>query len=98
MTVRVYALADAGVILTDLTGPTLDAVSLQLPDGVYTTLRTTDRTRILGLSAHLRRLSDSLALLHGARSCDLAAVRAALRIVIERENRSEEHTSELQSR
>lgn len=86
MTVHVYALADAGVILTDLTGPTLDAVSLHLPDGVYTTLRTYDRTRILGLSAHLQRLSDSLTLLHGGRSCDPAAVRAALRIVIEREN------------
>jgi len=85
MTVRVYALTNAGVALTDVTGATLDAVSLQLPEGAYTTLRTYDGPRILGLSAHLQRLTDSLALLHGARSFDPAATRAALRTVIERE-------------
>jgi branched-chain amino acid aminotransferase len=61
--VRVYALSPDGFRLTPLTGPSLDAVSLQLPEGVYTTLRTYDGDRILGLSAHLRRLAESLRLL-----------------------------------
>lgn len=69
----------------DLTGLTLDAVSLQLPAGVYTTLRTYNRNRIVGLSAHLQRLIDSRAALHHTRALDLASLRSALRAVIQRE-------------
>jgi branched-chain amino acid aminotransferase len=37
----------------------LDAITRQLPDGYYSTFRTYDRcTRVLGLSAHLRRLPN----------------------------------------
>jgi branched-chain amino acid aminotransferase len=39
--------------------PSLDAVTRQLPDGYYSTFRTYGEcTRVLGLSAHLRRLPD----------------------------------------
>ena len=40
MSVRVYRLTSHELQLTDQTGPTLDAVSLRLPNGAYTTLRT----------------------------------------------------------
>ena len=37
----------------------LDAITRQLPDGYYSTFRTYDRrTRVIGLSAHLRRLPN----------------------------------------
>ncbi len=86
ISVHVYLLASNDLCLTDLTGPTLDAVSLQLPEGVYTTLRTYDRDRVLGLSAHLQRLVDSHAALNRQRPIDLAAIRSALRDIIRREN------------
>jgi branched-chain amino acid aminotransferase len=82
--VRVYALSRAGLQLTPLTGPTLDAVSLQLPEGVYTTLRTYDQDRILGLGAHLQRLADSQALLGSERRLDLTGLRAGLRQALDR--------------
>ncbi len=85
MTVRVYLLDERGLSPADVTGPTLDAVSLQLPGGAYTTLRTYDRTRILGLSAHLQRLVDSRAIAGAHRPLDVAAIRAALRVILERE-------------
>jgi branched-chain amino acid aminotransferase len=85
MSVRVYRLTARGLRLTDLTGPALDAVSLQLPNGAYTTLRTYDTDRIIGLSAHLQRLIDSSTMLHCACPIDPAAIRAALREIIARE-------------
>jgi branched-chain amino acid aminotransferase len=71
--------------LTDRTGPSLDAVSLRLPNGAYTTLRTYDTDRIIGLSAHLQRLIESSALLQRPYPIDPAAIRSALRDVIARE-------------
>jgi branched-chain amino acid aminotransferase len=71
--------------LTDQTGPTLDAVSLRLPNGAYTTLRTYDTDRISGLSAHLQRLIESSQLLQRPYPIDLLALRSALRDVIARE-------------
>ena len=71
--------------LTDHRGPTLDAVSLHLPNGAYTTLRTYDTDRIIGLSAHLQRLIDSSALLRRSYPIDPATIRSALRDVIARE-------------
>jgi branched-chain amino acid aminotransferase len=70
---------------TDQTGPTLDAVSLRLPSGAYTTLRTYDTDRIVGLSAHLQRLTESSQLLQRPYPIDAAAIRLALRDVIARE-------------
>lgn len=86
MPLHVYALTPAGLTLTGQTGPSLDAVSLALPAGVFTTLRTYTGRRIVGLTAHLARLAESRALLDpAAPPVDLAALRAGLRTVIERE-------------
>lgn len=85
MAVHVYRLAGDDWGLTGLAGPTLDAVSLQLPAGSYTTMRTYDRDRIPGLSAHLQRLADSHTAVRGRRQIDLPAIRSALRGIIERE-------------
>ena len=82
---HIYLLDHNQLDLLDLTGPTLDAVSLQLPAGAYTTLRTFDRERIIGLSAHLQRLVDSHALAGRRRALDLPAIRSALRAVLARE-------------
>ncbi len=85
MSVRVYGLASHGLRLTDQTGSTLDAVSLRLPNGAYTTLRTYDTDRIVGLSAHLQRLIESSQLLQRPYPIAPAAIRSALREVITRE-------------
>jgi branched-chain amino acid aminotransferase len=69
----------------DQTAPTLDAVSLRLPNGAYTTLRTYDTDRIICLSAHLQRLVESSRLLQRPYPIDPAAIRSALRDVIARE-------------
>lgn len=84
--VQVYSLTNDDLRLADLSGPTLDAVSLLLPEGAYTTLRTYDRNRVIGLSAHLQRLIDSHAALNKEWSIDLTAIRAALCEVLQREN------------
>jgi branched-chain amino acid aminotransferase len=88
MSVRVYRLTSHELRLTDQTGPTLDAVSLHLPNGAYTTLRTYNTDRIIGLSAHLQRLIESSALLQRPYPIDLASLRSALRDVIAREDRA----------
>jgi branched-chain amino acid aminotransferase len=44
---------------------TLDAASLQLPVGVYTTFRTFPGGRVLRLNDHFRRLENSMALIGG---------------------------------
>ena len=85
MSVRVYIFTARHLHLTAQTGPTLDAVSLRLPNGAYTTLRTYDTDRIIGLSAHLQRLIESSALLQRPYPIDPAAIRSALREVIARE-------------
>ncbi|HTP09755.1 MAG TPA: aminotransferase class IV [Anaerolineae bacterium] len=82
---RVYRIADRQLQLTELTGPSLDTVSLRLPNGAYTTLRTYDTDRIIGLSAHLQRLSESSALLQRPYPIDLVSLRSALRDIIARE-------------
>ncbi len=85
MTVRVYLCTAHHLHLTDQTGPTLDAVSLRLPNGAYTTLRTYDTDRVIGLNAHLQRLIESSALLQRPYAIDPEAIRSALREVIARE-------------
>jgi len=86
MTVRTYLAREGELRRINLIGSTLDAASLQLPEGVYTTLRTNLRTHIPGLSAHLQRLADSHAIAGKTGLLNLASIRAALRAVIEREN------------
>ncbi len=88
ISVLVFQLSHNTLRLTDHTGPTLDAVSLHLPNGAYTTLRTYDTDRIIGLSAHLQRLIDSSQLLQRPYPIDLGALRSALRDVIVREGRA----------
>ena len=85
ISVHVYQLTGDELRLTDQTGPTLDAVSLYLPNGAYTTLRTYDTDRISGLSAHLQRLIDSSQMLQRPYPIDLGALRSALLDVIARE-------------
>ena len=85
ISVHVYQLTGDELRLTDQTGPTLDAVSLYLPNGAYTTLRTYDTDRISGLSAHLQRLIESSELLQRPYPIDLGTLRSALRDVIARE-------------
>lgn len=84
MTLRLHVVTPAGLEPRAHTAATLDALSQQLPPGVFTTLRTYAGGRVVGLSAHLQRLADSHALL-GRRAgppLDLAGLRAALRAVI----------------
>jgi len=88
LSVHVYRLDSRALRLTDQTGPTLDAVSLHLPNGAYTTLRTYATDRIIGLSAHLQRLIESSTLLQRPYSIDLGALRSALRDVIAREGQA----------
>ncbi len=85
LSVRVYCLTSRELRLTELTGLTLDAISLRLPNGAYTTLRTYHTDRIIGLSAHLQRLIESSRLLQRPYPVDPAAIRLALRGVIARE-------------
>jgi branched-chain amino acid aminotransferase len=85
LSVHVYRFASPELRLTDQTGPTLDAVSLRLPNGAYTTLRTYDVDRIIGLSAHLQRLVESSQMLQRPHPIDPEAIRSALREVIARE-------------
>jgi branched-chain amino acid aminotransferase len=82
---HVYHLTQQQLQLTTQTDSTLDAVSLRLPNGAYTTLRTYDTDRIIGLSAHLQRLIDSSQMLQRPYPIDLSALRSALRDVIARE-------------
>ena len=82
LSARVYCLTSRELRLTDQIGPTLDAVSLRLPNGAYTTLRTYHTDRIIGLSAHLQRLIESSQLLQRPYPIDPAAIRSALRDVI----------------
>ena len=58
--IRVWQITQSGSQKIDLDDQSsLDAITRQLPDGYYSTFRTYhNRTRILGLNSHLRRLYD----------------------------------------
>ena len=88
MSVTLYCLRGPSVEQRDGTWVSLDASSLELPRGVFTTLRTHDAHRIVGLSAHLQRLVDSLRRLGSCREPDLETVRAALAHVIHAQARA----------
>jgi len=86
MPAKTYLLDSKGALtLTAIVESGLDAVSLQLPNGIYTTMRTYDHDRILGLSGHLNRLVESHKALGKIRPIDLTAIRGALHEVIARE-------------
>jgi branched-chain amino acid aminotransferase len=59
--VRTFEITDGRVCETEPTASLTDASS-HLPEGVYTTLRTYRRDRVLRLHDHVRRLEDSAAL------------------------------------
>ncbi len=67
----------ASLTLPDMSS--LDAITRQLPHGLYTTFRTFgSRTRVIGLRAHLARLYDPLDALHVRPSLPVDALRRAL--------------------
>lgn len=81
--VRLWQWTSAGLTARPGVWSTLDAQSLELPTGVYTTLRTYGGRRILGLSHHLQRLAESAHLLGGGCTLDIAWVRLGLREVLD---------------
>ena len=58
--------------------PSLAALAAELPEGVYTTLRTYGGRRVLRLESHFRRLEESVALKGGAGTIGRGAARAAV--------------------
>lgn len=80
---QLYVLTPAPQVLSlpDLTS--LDAISRQLPAGLYSTFRTFDGgRRVLDLEHHLRRLYDPLAALAVTPEVSVPEVRSALRQVL----------------
>lgn len=59
-------------------GDSLDAVSLGLPAGIYTTMRTYSGDRVVGLAAHLDRFGHSFDVLGTVQRLDLAGLRRAI--------------------
>jgi branched-chain amino acid aminotransferase len=68
--------------LTDLAPATLDEVSLQLPQGAYTTFRTYDCQRAFRLQQHFERLNQSARLANQPREIDHPRLRRALREIL----------------
>ena len=58
-TVKCFRMVRAGVEEVRTTATSLDASSLELPRGAYTTFRTYHGTRVLHLGKHLERLTES---------------------------------------
>ncbi len=80
---KIYALSAHTDELTLPNQSSLDAVSLQLPQGLYSTFRTyAGKTRVLGLEMHLHRLYDPLTALSVTASVSPADLRSALREVL----------------
>lgn len=77
---KIYALTPEPQELTLEDMSSLDAVSRQLPQGLYSTFRTyAGRTKVLGLEMHLGRLYDPLSALAVKTAISPPELRAALR-------------------
>jgi branched-chain amino acid aminotransferase len=77
---KIYALTPEPQDLTLEDMSSLDAVSRQLPQGLYSTFRTyAERTKVLGLEMHLGRLYDPLSALAVQPAVSPPELRAALR-------------------
>lgn len=77
---KLYALTPEPQELTLEDLSSLDAISRQLPQGLYSTFRTySGRTKVLGLEMHLRRLYDPLPALGVKATSSPPELRAALR-------------------
>lgn len=61
---------------------TLDEISSQLPNGVYTTFRTFEHNKLLPLELHFRRLEESAALLNKPILLNRTLLRDALREIV----------------
>jgi len=80
---KLYALSPEPHELTLADQSSLDAVSRQLPQGLYSTFRTyADKTKVLGLELHLHRLYDPLAALAVVPAVPAPELRTALREVL----------------
>lgn len=82
MPVRLWTWTADGLLASPGGWASLDAQSLELPEGVYTTLRTYGGRRIVGLGDHLRRLAESARLTGAGCALDLAWLRVGLRKVL----------------
>ena len=81
--IRTWAILENGdVEVLSIHALTLDEVSLQLPAGVYTTFRTYERTKVLDLGAHFKRLEESAEFLGHPVSLNQEQLRRAIRIVL----------------
>lgn len=80
--VRLWTWSATGLSRREGGWPSLDRQSLDLPEGVYTTMRTYGGRLIPGLSRHLQRLADSVRLLGSEHSLDLAWVRRGIQEVL----------------
>ena len=85
MSAHLWVLVEGSLQRTAMARPSLDAVSLGLPEGAYTTMRTYGGYRVVGLQSHLERVRDSLSLMGSTRAVDLTELRGAIAEVIERE-------------
>ncbi len=61
----------------------INDVQMNLPEGVYTTFRTYQKTKVLNLEAHLNRLEESAALLGRPLVLNRAVIRGALRSILQ---------------
>jgi branched-chain amino acid aminotransferase len=81
--IKLYTLTPAPQELTLPDMSSLDAISRQVPDGLYSTFRTfAGRERVLDLEHHLRRLYDPLTALAVQAEVSAPALRAALRALL----------------
>lgn len=76
--VRCFVMRQAGIEEMHVDAPTLDALSLRLPRGAYTTFRTYHGCQALHLAQHIDRLSESAAIEGYQLALDHTQVRAAL--------------------
>lgn len=76
--VRLWTWNPGGLMASSGQWPSLDALSLELPEGVYTTLRTYGGRRVVGLGDHLGRLAESARLIAAGCSLDLVWLREGL--------------------
>jgi branched-chain amino acid aminotransferase len=83
--VSLWQLDQTGVHRTATSSPSLDELSLTLPEGAYTTMRTYGGRRVVDLTGHLQRLSDSLTLVGARRHLDPVALRQTIAAVIDGE-------------
>lgn len=82
--VRTFRLSRDELVAMAVPGASLDAVSRELPNGTYTTLRTFGGDRFLRLGAHLNRLEESASLLGQHLELDRRRICQALADVLER--------------